>query len=124
MKYACLIILALLGGCVDGGAARRAQANALVGQSEADLVRTLGVPTRTIETDGRRFLAYEDRRLDVLPGFGGGYGGFGYGGFNRFGGLGFGAGVPGEIIESGCDTTYELSGGRVQAWTLRGNGCS
>lgn len=124
MKYAPFIILALLGGCVDVGAERRAQANALVGQTEADLVRTLGVPARTIETDGRRFLAYEDRRLDILPGFGGGFGGFGYGGFNRFGGFGLGAGVPGEIVESGCATTYELSGGRVQAWTLRGNDCS
>ncbi len=124
MRYACLIILALLGGCTDGGAARRAQANALIGQSEADLVRTLGVPTRTIETDGRRFLAYEDRRLDVVPGFGGGYAGFGFGGFNRFGGLGFGTSFPEEIVERGCATTFELNGGRVQAWTLRGNDCS
>jgi len=126
MRYAGLIILALLGGCAgyNVGATRRAQANALIGQSEADLVRALGVPTRTIETEGRRFLAYEDRRLDILPGFGGGYAGFGYGGFHRFGGgFGLGAGFPDEIVERGCDTTFELSGGRVQAYTLRGNAC-
>jgi hypothetical protein len=120
----------LLGGCAlyDGDAAKRAQLNSLIGHPESDVVRVLGVPTRTNDSDGRRFLAYDSRRLDILPGFGGGfgYGGFGFGrfggGFGGFGG-GFGPGFPPEVIERGCDTTFELGSGRVLSWTLRGSGC-
>lgn len=102
-----------------------------VGRTEADLVAGLGVPARTHEAEGRRFLQYEDRRLVTYPGdplYGAGYGGFGYGGFGRrrfgsaFGGY-YGAGF-GPVVETrACDVTFELRGGHVASFAARGNDC-
>lgn len=108
----------LLAGCGDGGAARRAYLDSFVGRPEQELVRQFGVPTRTYETGGQKFLAYDDRRLDIIPdpllvgGFGGPF--FGY-----YGSWGY----PPLVVERGCETTFEVAGGRVQGWRLRGNGC-
>ena len=119
---AVLVALPLLSGCVVSDIAQRqAELATFVGVPEADLVRSFGVPARTYETGGRRFLAYTERRLDVVPSYGGfgyGYGRFGYGG-----GFGYGAGFPTEVSERVCETTFELNGGRVAAATLRGNAC-
>ena len=124
----CAPLLIALAGCGDGGAARMAFLTSLIGQNETDLVRLLGVPSRTYETAGRKFLAYDQRRLDIVPvgplygGFG--YGGFGYGGFGRWGpGFGPYAAFPPVVVERGCETTFELAGGRVAAWALRGSLC-
>jgi hypothetical protein len=115
---AALIVLPLLSGCVTSGIAQRtAELVTYVGVSEADLVRALGVPTRTYETGGKRFLAYTERRLDVIPG---GYGGFGYGyGYGRY----YGGGFPADVVERFCETTFELDAGKVTRFTLRGNAC-
>ena len=102
---------------------RTAVLNGLIGQDETAVVRTLGVPSRTYDTPGHRFLAYAQRSVDYIPGgpFFGGYGfgpGFGYG----FGGLGVG-GFPPEVIDRQCETTFDLVNGRAQSWSLRGNAC-
>lgn len=113
----------LLAGCVVSNVAQRqAELAAFVGSPEADLVRTFGVPARTYEAGGKRFLAYTERRLDVLPGGYGGFGGFGGfgGGYGRFG---YGGGFPTDVVERVCETTFELDGGRVAGSTLRGNAC-
>jgi hypothetical protein len=119
---AVLLASLLLSGCVASGIAQRqAELATFVGAPEADLVRSFGVPARTYDTGGKRFLAYTDRRLDVLPG---GYGGFGYGGFGYGGGrFGYGGGFPADVVERVCETTFELDGGRVSSATLRGNAC-
>lgn len=114
-----IVLLALaLAACVNYGAQRRAFLTSLIGQPEAAAVQALGVPTRTYETGGVKFLAYDERRLDVIPGgpFFGGYGvwGAGFGGFYDF---------PTEVIERGCETTLEVANGRVRSWTLRGSLC-
>ncbi len=112
-----LLLLLSLTGCVDGRAAREAALNSTIGMDEATLVRSVGVPTRAADAGGHRFLAYTDRRLDVAPTFGG-YGVMG--GFGPFGFYDEGFAVP---LDRNCETTYELDGGRVSAWTLRGNSC-
>ena len=28
-----------------------------------------------------------------------------------------------SVVERGCETTFELAGGRVASWSLRGNAC-
>ena len=104
--------------------------NSLVGQPETDLVRRLGVPTRTYETSGHRFLAYQERQTSIVGtgvGFGdfgglgyGGYGGFGYGGFGGFGTTFSNS----RIVERVCETTFDVAGGRVVTWSLRGNACT
>ena len=115
----------ILAACTTG-LDRRTFLNGMVGVTEADLVRQLGVPSRTFETGGHKFLAYEERRTEYLPAspffFGGGFGGRFGGGF--WGpGYGFGGGVPAEVIPRRCETTFDIFGGRVQSWALRGNAC-
>ena len=105
----------LLGGCVSR-AERDAALNAYIGIAETDLVRQLGVPDRSIETDGRRFLAYEVKRTQILPGspF--------YTGFDgpRLWGMG---GSPPQLLELACQTSFEIANGHVASWTQRGNAC-
>lgn len=117
-----LLLTAVLAGCAPPFD-RPAFLTTFVGQPEADVVRRLGVPSRTYEADGRKFLAYSERRSELIGGgpFFGGFGTFGSG----YGGSGFGysAAFPTEIIERDCETTFEIGGGRVLAWSLRGNAC-
>ena len=56
-----LLPLLLLAGCATGPGIE-ARLAPLVGGSEAALVEALGVPTRTHEAGGLRFLQYEERR--------------------------------------------------------------
>lgn len=114
-----LLLAAALAGCAPAFN-RPAFLATLVGQPETELVRRLGVPSRTYETDGRKFLAYSERRSEVIGG-GPFFGGFGY--FGSGLGLGYDAAFPSEIIERTCETTFEVGNGRVLAWSLRGNAC-
>jgi hypothetical protein len=115
-----------LGACAYPNPQHVAELNALVGKSETDLVRTLGVPSRTYDTGGHRFLAYSKSKLETIPGtpgfgpwWGGGYWGGGYWG----GGWGGWGGFPPEIVQRDCETTFDLLNGTVQSWKLRGNDC-
>ncbi len=116
-----LLCAALLAGCAPAFN-RPAFLATLVGQPEAEVVRRLGVPSRTYEAGGRKFLAYAERRSEVITG-GPFFGGFG-GGFGYYGpGFGLYSAFPSEVIERGCETTFEISDGRVLTWSLRGNAC-
>ncbi len=109
-----------LAGCAYPNPQHVAQVNALVGKSETDLVHALGVPSRTYETGGHKFLAYSWSRLESTPGspgFGPWWGGYGY-----WGG-GWGGGFPPEIIQRDCETTFDLQNGIVQSWNFKGNAC-
>lgn len=139
-NYSVSIMLAgvalAVAGCAVPSPAEKARLDALIGHNETDLLRSFGVPSRTYSAQGHDFLAYSQGWDDVTPGFGpwggyggfggwggyggGGFGGFGYGGFGGYGGYG---GIPPEINTYVCTTTFEVVGGRVAAWTLRGDGC-
>jgi hypothetical protein len=121
-KILALAGLTLLAGCAYPNPRHVAELNGLVGKSETDLLRSYGVPSRTYDTRGSRFVSYQMTRIESVPGDFGpgfGYGGFGYGayGYGGFGGFG-----P-EIIQRDCDTTFELKAGIVASWSLRGNAC-
>ena len=114
-----VLLLALpLAACAQGPTLQE-QLQAHVGKSELDLVTTLGVPVRTYEVEGRRFLQYEQRRSVLYqepglqrPFYGGPWGPrWGY--------------VPGPAVVGvvGCDITFELREGRVQGFSYRGQGC-
>ena len=60
--------VALLAGCAYPNPQHVAALNTLVGKSETDLVRAHGVPTRTYETGGRKFLSYNISRIESIPG--------------------------------------------------------
>ena len=106
-------IALLAGGCVDALAQRQAFLSTLVGKSETDAVRAMGVPNRVADLGGHRFLTYSEVWTDVIPGdtWGPWRGGFWAGGF-----------AP-QVIPRACDTTLEIADGRVLGYTLRGNGC-
>jgi len=93
-----------------------AHLEALKGKPEATLIQQMGVPTRSYDSTGHRFLAYDRTRYDTIPGGPG----FGYWGGWRYGGWG---GFPPEIVKRDCEITFDLSGGIVQTWQLRGNDC-
>lgn len=110
-----LALALALGGCTDAGrAAHVAQMNRYLGMSETDLIRARGVPNRTVESGTHRFLAYETSHVDLWPPLPA----FGFGRFGDYGGL-----FPARVMEWHCQTTFELSGGRVVAWRERGNNC-
>lgn len=133
-----VVVLLALGGCTYQTEAQiNAELARHVGQSETALVRQMGVPTRSFDSGGRRFLAYYkgDQQITSFTdsGFGGGFGygpGFGYGGwggyggFGGWGGWGFGGGfTDGTIRSLGCETTFEVTSGQVVRFTRHGNAC-
>ncbi len=116
-----LLPLLLVAAC-DPYALQRREATlaAYVGDSETDIVRIFGVPTRTYEAGGHRFLAYDQGSVDIVPPlnswqpWGWGWGGPGWG---------YGGGFPAQVVQRLCETTFEVAGGRVIGFNLRGNAC-
>ena len=104
------LAVATLGGC-ETGPSRQEFLASLVGRPESDALRILGAPTHLIESDGHRFLAYQDSGVGYVPAAP--FGPFGYGYF-------YPGGIP---FARTCETTIEVVGGRVASWTLRGNSC-
>ncbi len=126
MKKLCLSlgVLLLLGGCVS-----EAEINAKlarhIGQSEADLVREMGVPNRHYQTEGHTFLAYV-KGYESTNGFSDNFGypfGYGWGGY----GYGFGWGGPmdysADTVHYYCETDFDVFQGRVIGFSRHGNDC-
>ncbi len=111
---ASLLLLGLLAGCTNQLAARQAYLNQFIGHNESDLVQGMGVPTRSFETGGVTYLAYNESRVDVIPGTAG------WG--PPFWGW-YGGGFPPQVVTLSCETTFAVSDGVVQSYTLRGNAC-
>ncbi|MGH7210707.1 MAG: hypothetical protein ACREF1_04515, partial [Acetobacteraceae bacterium] len=68
MRRILLILALLLGGCVNQLAQRQAFLAQFVGKPDSLLVQRLGVPTRSFTTDGVQYLAYNESRVDIVPG--------------------------------------------------------
>jgi hypothetical protein len=111
-----LTVLALV-ACTDRLAERQAFLSGLIGQSEADVVRIMGVPTRTLDVGGQRFLAYDQQRVEVLPttptlppwGWRGPWG--------------YGSPFPPDVVTLRCEMVLEVADGRMRAFQLHGNAC-
>ena len=109
-----LVVTASAVGCTNQLAERQAYLNQFIGQPERALVQQMGVPARSIETGGVRYLAYDEQRIDIVssgPTFAPYYLGW------------YGASFPPQVIEWKCETTFEVAGGTVQSFMLRGNAC-
>lgn len=124
LLVALTLVLTLLPGCANHALEDlEARLGTLMGASEEDLVRRMGVPSRSYDTEGRKFLAYLERWSDpvVTPhvGFGGG---FGHRGFHGAG-LGYGFNGYSQTIERFCETTFEVVRGKVAGYALRGSSC-
>ena len=76
-----------------------------VGQPEANLVASLGVPLRSFQAGNRTFLQYERRSITADAGPGWGWAG----------------GVSVQTWD--CSTTFEIIDGKVASFTSRGNDC-
>ena len=81
---------------------------------DAELVAALGAPERTYETEGRKFLTFEERRSQNVAGP---Y--YPYGFYGRYGPY---FSPPGYIVRT-CEITFAVRGGRVESFTYRGDGC-
>ncbi len=117
MRSLILLPVLALGACATGPSFSERMA-LLVGRSEADLVQTLGVPVRTHEADGQRFLEFEERRTVLYPSpdpfaFYGPYGRYGRWRGGYYAGTAYGLAF--------CDVTWSLRNGRAQAFTARGS---
>jgi hypothetical protein len=118
MRRSILFVLAtVLGGCVNQLAQRQALLDRLVGRPDSELVQQLGVPARTYETDGVKYLAYDESRVQIVPGLPTNAPGpwWAYGGY--------GGGWPPQVVTLTCETTFAVAGGVVKSYTLRGNAC-
>lgn len=107
--------LVLLGASCATGPGLESRLQATIGQGEGELVSAFGVPTRTYEADGRKFLQYEERRTQAVASDP-------Y--FSRFPGR-FGSAFspyPAFVVRS-CDITFTLTGGRVASFSFRGEAC-
>jgi hypothetical protein len=111
-----LVVVGLITGCVNQLAVRQAELAQWVGRPETQLVEAMGVPTRTYETGGLKFLSYVEQRVEVVPGspFYGDPFWYGYG---------YGGGFPPTVVNLACDTTFTIDKGVVRAFSLRGNAC-
>lgn len=113
--WPCLAGLLLLVGCATQRAAElETRLSTFVNRSEADVVRELGVPTRTVQADGATFLAYTRTRRVI---YGGGWGG------PWWGGWGPGWATPAEAVDLTCEATFEIHGGTVTNVRVHGDGC-
>jgi hypothetical protein len=130
MRRATIPLLFVLAACADPGAADR-QLATQVGRTESELVAAMGVPTRSTEVDGRRFLTYDylggtGSSSSITPSLGLGVGRTSWRGGSATGigtgiGLGFGS-YP--AASDSCSTTFELRNGRVLGYQRQGPGCS
>lgn len=110
-----LLVVLLLAACAQGPGLQE-RLSTWVGRSEGDLVAEFGVPVRTYEADGRRFLQYESRRTVARPGFDGPImtpWGPRYGYFPP----------PPSYVTYGCDLTFAIREARVESFSFRGQGC-
>ncbi len=101
-----------------------------LGLTEGELIARLGVPARSTELDGRRFLTYETFGSGgggVTPSIGLGLGrsSGGWGSGTSFGtGLGLSFGGWGGGGRGPCTTTYELRESVVVGVNQQGSGCT
>lgn len=113
MRRLILALPLLLAACAQGPTLAQ-RLSTFIGQGEGELVSNLGVPVRTYETEGRRFLQFEQQSTVLVPGDPWGYG---YYGFRRP------WMTPSTYAVVRCDITFALRAGRVESFTARGEGC-
>ncbi len=118
-RLAATVVLLSASACANRLAARQAALAPLIGRGETDLVRALGVPSRTFESGGHRFLAFVDTRTAVIPGT---YGPPPWGFWGPGSAWALGA-TPPQVIETVCETTFEIADATVVGFSLHGEGC-
>jgi hypothetical protein len=110
---AALLLPLALAACATGPTLEQ-RLSAYIGRGEGDLVANLGVPLRSYEVDGRRFLQFEQRNTVAMsspdPYF--------YGPRWSVWSV-----PPASFVEVSCQITFALRDHRVESFTLNGQGC-
>jgi hypothetical protein len=114
-QFVPLLVAVVIGACANQLAAREAFLNQFVGHPDSELVRKLGVPTRTYETRGVKYLAYSESRLEFMPPLPP------YAGPPWW--LGAYGAAPPQVVNLVCETTFVVADGIVKSYTLHGNAC-
>ncbi len=116
MRRGWVLWVLLLAGCTVGPPPDpRAPFLPLVGQPEAALIAKLGVPTRTYTLGATTYLAYDSRRVDVVPGYWGPGWGPWWGGPGGY--------WPPQAIRRGCEVDFSVVGGVVKSVRVVGGPC-
>ena len=114
---AALLGLGLLAGCAPPGPTLEQRLSVFVNRPEGELVAQLGVPLRTYEADGRRFLQFEQQATAMAPMDPYPYSPYGYWGMRRP------YMQPPSYVVLRCDMTFVLRQGLVESFSYRGEGC-
>ena len=112
MRRIALFAALLAAGC-ESGPSREQVLTQFIGATEQQLVQAMGVANRTFATGDANFLAYDERRTELIappPGPGWGW-------------WGWGSPWPATVRQLVCETTFEVAQGRVRSFMLRGNAC-
>lgn len=109
-----LLLPLVLGACAVGPTLSQ-RLSTFIGRSEGELVSSMGVPVRSYETEGRRFLQFE-RRSTVAVSQPDPFYGYGYWRYRPWMN-------PPAYAELQCDITFALRNQRVESFTLNGEGC-
>ena len=117
MRLAPFLLLALAACVPHPDAARRLALDAAVGESEAELLRGLGPPAAVEQNGAERRLVY--LRTDAVT--------------DPFrpdpstvplaDAVGSAWNYPPEATLGGCATSFDVVGGRVVSWSVRGSAC-
>ncbi|WBV43561.1 hypothetical protein [Pseudoroseomonas cervicalis] len=111
-----LLLPALLAGCAAPGPTLEQRLATFINRPEGELVAQLGVPVRTYETEGRRFLQFEQQSTILVPGDSWGYG------YNPWGYRRPWTAPPSYAVTR-CEMTFAVRQGLVESFTARGEGC-
>lgn len=111
--------LLILSGCATTKGYEQ-RLNSWMGASEANLIRSWGVPKNVFNSGGRRYFVYNSSRNIYIPGTSPTYTTTIYG--NTAYTTSSGGSSP-TNINMQCETTFEIQNGRVSSWRYRGNDC-
>jgi hypothetical protein len=120
LRWCCIAVLLCLGGCATTNGYRKLL-DGWMGADERSLVRAWGVPQRTYETGGVKYLAFissrevsSSRSQPVLV----------QDMVNDKSVLTYTPSAPRHFHTLSCETTFEITRGRVTSWRFSGNDCT
>jgi hypothetical protein len=119
-RFLLLAIVGFIGGCATSGKYETVL-DTWIGSGEVELVKAWGPPQSVYEAGGSKFLTYSTRRNMQVPGVMPSYTTTTIGNVPH---TTYNPGFPGYDLHLSCDTSFEISQGRVVNWRWQGNDCN
>jgi hypothetical protein len=114
-----LIFTLVISSCVTTAGYKKI-VDSWVGSSELELIRSWGPPQQAYESGGVKFLAYNSSRNVYLAGTAPTYTTTYIGNTAYTSSSG---GTPAQNLNLNCQTTFEISDGKIVSWRFQGNAC-